>query len=134
MKTIYLGFESNPAPQIGHGIALLKEALQENGYQVEEQDAWSWDNYREHKGTKIYIGNRSESDLLQQLEEREVLIYHSHAPEGDGIYLGNVPGDLTFVSGGSDKVVLYGCQELAQTVQTAGKLPADIAFGDADRK
>lgn len=84
-------------------------------------------------GKKIFVGNRKESDLLQQLEERDVLLYHTQAPEGEGFYIATCPGNLASVSGGSDSGVLYGCLELAGRVRAEGFLPEDIAYGDAPR-
>ncbi|MBD0378626.1 hypothetical protein [Paenibacillus sedimenti] len=134
MKAITLGYDRNPAPRVEYGIRLLKEALQDCGYTVLEAEApWTWDNYRSVPGLKIYAGNRLESELLQQLEQRDVLLYHTEAPEGEGFYMASCPGSLTAVSGGSDSGVLYGCLELAHRVRAARKLPSDIAYGDAPR-
>lgn len=131
MNVIYLGYDRNPAPRVKYGIQLLKDALVQCGYIVKEDDSlWAWDRYRSRSERKIYIGNRSEQQLIHQLEEREVLLYHSQTAEEEGFYLGACPGNLLIVSGGNDSGVLYGCQELARRVRDAGQLPEAIAFGD----
>jgi hypothetical protein len=134
MKAITLGYDRNPAPRVRNGIQLLKKALLDCGYDVlEEEVSWTWNNYRSVSERKLFVGNRKESELLKHLEERDVLLYHTEAPEGEGFYLASCPGNLVTVSGGNDSGVLYGCLELAQRINTAGQLPIDIAYGDAPR-
>lgn len=87
MKAITLGYERNAAPRVEYGIQRLREALQNSGYTVleaESEATWSLENYRSVQGLKIYIGNRQESAFVQQLEQRDVLLYHTEAPEGEG--------------------------------------------------
>ncbi|NOU96849.1 hypothetical protein GC093_27035 [Paenibacillus sp. LMG 31456] len=132
MKAITLAYDHNPAPRVKNGIQLLKQAFQDSGYDVlEEAVSWTWDSYRSIKGRKLFVGNRGESQFLQQLEERDVLLYHTENPEGEGFYVASVSGNLVTISGGNDSGVLYGCLELAQRIRTAGLLPEDIAYGDA---
>ncbi|WP_248927560.1 hypothetical protein [Paenibacillus hamazuiensis] len=134
MNAVTVGYDRHPAPRVAHGIGLLIRALQDCGYSVlEEEAAWTWDSYRLSPGDKIYVGSRLESDLLRQLEERDVLLYHTEAPEKEGFYIASCPGGLTAVSGGSDSGALYGCLELAQRIRAVGRLPDDIAYGDAPR-
>lgn len=134
MKTITFGYEQGAAPRVEFGIQLLRTALQECGYTVLEADTdWTWDSYRSVPGLKICIGNRQEAALVQQLEQRDVLLYHTAAPEGEGFYLATCPGNLTVISGGNDSGVLYGCMELARRIRDAHKLPSDIAYGDGPR-
>lgn len=134
MKAVTLGYAPNPAPRVENGIRLLKLALLDCGYDVKvEEVSWTWDSYRSKTGRKIFVGNRHESELMRQLEERDVLLYHTEAPEGEGFYIATCPGNLMTVSGGSDSGILYGCMELAQRVCTAGHLPEDMAYGDAPR-
>ncbi|MEC0269487.1 hypothetical protein [Paenibacillus anseongense] len=133
-KAVTLGYERNAAPRVEYGIQRLREALQNCGYTVLEAEApWTLENYRSVQGMKIYIGNRQESEFVQQLEARDVLLYHTEAPEGEGFYLASCPGGITVISGGSDSGVLYGCLELASRIGEAQKLPSDIAYGDKPR-
>ncbi|WP_199614065.1 hypothetical protein [Paenibacillus alkalitolerans] len=134
MKSVCLGYDSNPSPRVRYGLDLLKAALHECGYAVlEDTTPWGWDRYRSVPGMKIYAGNRSESEFLRQLEDRDVLLYHTDAPRGEGFYIAANPGELLTVSGGNDTGVLYGCQEIARRVRNAGQLPKDFAYGDAPR-
>jgi hypothetical protein len=136
MKSVTIGYAVSPSPRVQNGIQHLKLALQECGYEVREDDTagtWSWDRYRLLQGTKIFVGSRTEAAFLQELEERDVLLYHTTAPEKEGFYLASCPGDLTTVAGGNDSGVLYGCLELANRVREAGRLPEDLAYGDAPR-
>ncbi|UJF35622.1 hypothetical protein [Paenibacillus hexagrammi] len=131
-KTVTIGFERHCAPRVEFGLSQLAQALEDCGYTVHQAEAsWTWDNYRLAPGLKIFAGNRVESELLQRLEERDVLLYHTEAPEGEGYYIASCPGKLTTVSGGSDSGVLYGCLELARRIRSNGELPDDIAYGDA---
>ncbi|MBB6735721.1 hypothetical protein [Cohnella zeiphila] len=131
METVYIAVQENAAPRVVYGAERLKRALAEQGYRVEERSGWSATNYRQLRGPKIYIGNRAESALLRELEEQEVLLYHTPAPEGEGFYLASVPGRLTVVSGGGDSGALFGCLELAERIRTEKRLPQRLAYGDA---
>lgn len=132
MQNLYLGHERNPSPRVQYALDLLKQALQDAGYNVVMVDEpWSWDNYRLTEGRKLFVANRTESEFLKKLEELDVLLYHCQEPVGEGFYLVTLPGDLTVVSGGNDTGVLYGCQELARRIRKTGKLPENLAFGDA---
>lgn len=132
MSSVRIGYDRNPSPRVAYGIELLTKALKAAGYTVESGEVdWSLETYRSVSGRKIYVGNRSVSSLLGQLEDNDVLLYHSVAPDKEGFYLAALPGDLVTVSGGDDSGVLYGCQELARRVSAAGELPIDIAYGDA---
>ena len=93
MKAVTLGYRPNPAPRVENGIRLLKQALLDSGYDVKvEEVSWTWDSYRSVSGRIVFVGNRNESELLRQLEERDVLLYHTEAPEGEGFYLAACPG------------------------------------------
>lgn len=114
------------------GIEYLEKALQENGYQVKLETAgWEPVDYREVPGDKIYVGVRGEDSFLTWLEENEILLYHSKAPEKEGFYLESCPGKLTVISGGSDSGALYGCLELEERIREEGRLPLELAFYDA---
>ncbi|MCZ8519542.1 MULTISPECIES: hypothetical protein [Paenibacillus] len=132
MRAMTIAMEPGAAPRVAYGVHKLREALETCGYTVQvEEESWTWDGYRAVPGPKIYAGNRKESPLLQELEARDVLLYHTTAPEEEGFYLASLPGSLTAVTGGNDSGVLYGCLELARQVYAAGRLPDDLAVGDA---
>ncbi len=118
--------------RIMFGLRKLEQALTQAGYDVrtEERPPEAAD-YRLIPGKKICIGVRGEDSLLSWLEEQEILLYHTKAPQGEGFYLESCPGKLTVVSGGSDTGALYGCMELAERVKEYGELPEEITFGDA---
>lgn len=117
--------------RIRYGAELLKKAVQSCGLQMEEKQAWTLENYRQDSGMKIALGVRGDSALIRELEEHEVLLYHTEAPEGEGFYLAALPGALIVVVGGGDTGVLYGCQELAKIIMEQGGLPVELAHGDA---
>ncbi|UUZ85115.1 hypothetical protein LJK88_16970 [Paenibacillus sp. P26] len=132
MKTVVIGYASGCAPRVAYGIRSLKQALQVAGYDVREEEAhWAWDSYRAEPERKIVVGNRTEPGSLRRLEERDVLLYHTEAPQGEGFYIASCPGKLTAVSGGSDTGVLYGRLELVGRIRSTGVLPEYIAYGDA---
>ncbi|MDO5423669.1 MAG: hypothetical protein Q4F41_08090 [Eubacteriales bacterium] len=118
--------------RIQFGIRKLEQALANAGYDA-HTEAWSKEaaEYRLIPGKKIYVGVRGEDSFLSWLEEQEVLLYHTKAPQGEGFYLESCPGKLTVVCGGSDTGALYGCMELADRVRESGELPEEITFGDA---
>lgn len=130
METIYMAVQSDAAARIAFGAERLKRALEACGCRVVETAPWTAADYRRQPGLKLFVGNRHESELLRTLEEQEVLLYHTDAPEGESFYLATLPGKLVVVSGGSDSGALYGCLELAERVRQAGGMPDQLAFGD----
>ncbi|WP_309119644.1 hypothetical protein [Paenibacillus sp.] len=123
---------ADAAPRLRFGAGLIEKALRAAGYDVEETaETWSISDYRRIEGPKIVVGDRRTNELIRELEEREVLLYHTAPPEGEGFYLARLPGDLYVVAGGGDTGALYGCQELAAVVAARGALPDELAFGDA---
>lgn len=114
------------------GIRKLEQALTQTGYDVRvEEQLGETPDYRQIPGKKICVGVRGKDSLLSWLEEQEILIYHTEAPQGEGFYLESCPGKLIVVCGGSDTGALYGCMELAERVKESGELPEEITFGDA---
>lgn len=132
MKNIILLTGTRNNPRIQLGLERLEKALQAAGYKV-TKDIFSGapQTYREISGRKIFVGVRTVEELFQWLEQEEVLIYHTHAPKGEGFYLEHCPGELTAVVGGTDTGALYGCLELAERIANEGKLPLTLSFGDA---
>jgi hypothetical protein len=131
MKTIHLAIPEHAGSRIRFGAELLKKTLSTIGYQIEEVKPWTLSTYRQTSGIKIVIDDRRESSFIQELEEQEVLLYHTKSPEGEGFYLAALPGSLIVVSGGGDTGALYGCQELANIILETGELPDELAYGDA---
>ncbi|MDQ1913637.1 hypothetical protein RAC89_24865 [Paenibacillus sp. GD4] len=131
MEMIHLAVQQDAALRIEYGVGLLTAALREKGLAFQVDEPWTADTYRDRKGWKIYIANRTESDLIRTLEEQEVLCYHTRAPEGEGYYLASLPGQLLVVCGGSDSGTLYGCLELADLIRREGRFPLDLAYSDA---
>ncbi|MBD2847929.1 hypothetical protein IDH44_22265 [Paenibacillus sp. IB182496] len=130
MTTVLLSIPDNASARVRHGAELITQALAACGLEGQLSGPWSIDSYRAADAPKIVLGDRTATPLIAELEEHEVLLYHSAVPQGEGYYLASVPGALTVVSGGSDSGVLYGCQELAARIKLAGALPEDLAFGD----
>jgi hypothetical protein len=113
------------------GMEYIKAALESKGYEVEVETAVEKpEDYRKLQGEKIYVGVRGEDAFLAWLEEKEVLIYHSRIPEGEGFYLESCPGSLTVIAGGSDSGALYGCLELEERIKEEDDIPKELAFYD----
>ncbi|MDY3919026.1 MAG: hypothetical protein SOZ59_08510 [Candidatus Limivivens sp.] len=118
--------------RVNFAVQRLADALREAGYEIgEEIFSGNFADYRLIPGKKIYVGVRTEDAFLSWLEEQELLIYHTRAPQGEGFYLESCPGRLTVICGGSDTGALYGCLELIDRVKRSGELPEEITFGDA---
>lgn len=118
--------------RISLGIQKIKETLRQIGYEVVcEKLPERLADYRLIEGKKIYVGIRGKDSFLSWLEEQELLIYHTNAPEGEGFYIESCPSELLVLSGGSDTGALYGCMELRERIQREGELPNEITYGDA---
>lgn len=114
------------------GIGRVEAALKAQGYSVAYEEAsFEPQDYRNYEGLKLYAGEVGKDEFLSWLEENELLIFHTKAPEGEGFYLETCPNELTVICGGSSTGVLYGCLELADRIQAEEELPCEIAFGDA---
>lgn len=134
LEMIAIGYDLDASPRMLHGVRLLREALEACDYMVEEKaGGWAWNRYRDTGNRKIYVGRRTGSELLAELEARDVLLYHTDEPTGEGFYLASCPGRLVVVSGGNDSGALYGCQELAVRIREEGGLPRELSFGDTPR-
>jgi hypothetical protein len=131
MTTIQLAVPEEASSRIRLGADLLKRSLLDIGLTIHEIGALTLAEYRNIAGIKLVIGNRLDHAFIRELEEHEVLLYHTNAPEGEGFYLASLPGNLIVIAGGSDTGVLYGCQELATIIAEKGGLPQELAFGDA---
>ncbi|MBD2871992.1 hypothetical protein [Paenibacillus arenilitoris] len=131
MTTIHLSVPEEAGPRVRFGAELLRRSLLGLGFSVQEAGPLTLAGYRKLDGIKIAVGDRRGCSFIRELEEHDVLLYHSEAPEGEGFYLAKLPGQLFVVAGGGDTGTLYGCQELAALAQDRGELPGELAFGDA---
>lgn len=130
-EVVLLTDDSNDI-RIALGLDYLEKALAKTGYTVSrEVYAKKPHEYRDVPGYKIYVGVREQDDFLAWMEEKEILIYHTTAPEEEGFYLENCPGHLTIVAGGTNTGALYGCLELAERIEKETQIPAELSFGDA---
>ena len=136
MKTVHLlreNVKDGLSPRIAYGTELVKKELSSLGYKTtdtESAEALSL-AYRELEGEKLLVCVAGESPFLRLLEETEVFLYNTCAPEGEGFYIGTCSGGLTVVVGGSPTGALYGCLELCERIKREKALPREIAYGDA---
>ena len=124
--------EAQENKRIALGLSYVEKSLSQAGiiWEIasEERD---WTKDRSFSGDSIYIGERAKSSLIQELEEKGLLLYHTKAPEGEGFYLARIPGiRLYVVVGGSDTGALYGALKLAEIICEEKGLPMDLAYGD----
>jgi len=131
MGKIGLAMPDQATSRIRHGAELLKQAIANCGHQVEDKPLWTLADYRLDANLKIAIGVRGDTAFVRELEDNDVLLYHTAAPAEEGFYLATLPGSLIVVVGGGDTGVLYGCLELARIVKEQGGLPFELAYGDA---
>ncbi|GAB3426677.1 beta-N-acetylhexosaminidase family protein [Flindersiella endophytica] len=129
MTDVRIAHHSDASARVRHGVDLLAQALREQGLEVGSADPPAGPGDRP-EGPTVYVGSRSSSTLVAELEQAEVLLYTTPEPGADGFYLSSLPGGLTVVTGGNDTGVLYGCQELARQVRRAGGLPRDLDHGE----
>ena len=124
-------------PQVEHkrivlGYEKLTTALKCAGYAIEEISEAEAMETRQYDGAKIYVGDRTKSAYIQDLEERGLLLYHAFEPKIDeAFYIATLTGQLYIISGGGATGALYGCLELAEILERDGMLPREIYFGDA---
>ncbi len=130
-KQVYLIPQSGGNKRIKFGMEHLKKALEETGYVVfvmtEEELG---EDFRRIPAEKIFVAVEGESEYLHKLQEKELVLYHNHAPRNEGYYLGTCEGGLTFVAGGTATGALYGCLELRDRIRREGAIPREIAYGD----
>lgn len=132
MEKITILGNKKGSSRIGFGLERLEAVLKEAGYEAEYADLpENPADYRKYEGQKLYVSVAGEDDFLGWLEENEVLVYHTHAPSGEGFYIETCPARLTVICGGSDTGALYGCMELAERIRREGSFPEEITCGDA---
>ncbi|MFD2114964.1 hypothetical protein ACFSTH_15030 [Paenibacillus yanchengensis] len=133
-EVIVIGFEEDESARMLYGIELLQRKLTELGYMVQlRAGGWDGDGYRYSSERKIYVGRRYSSELINSLEEREVLLYHTSPPVQEGFYLTTCSGKLTVIVAEEDSGLLYGCQELVNIISEQGSLPFNIVRADGPR-
>lgn len=132
MKLVSVFKNQQEDNRAAYGVSLLIKALEDVSSQVKQiKLPADYADYRDTEGPKLYAGIYGSDGFLGWAEQEELLIFHTHAPEGEGFYIQTLPGGLTVICGGSSTGVLYGCLELAQRIRQAGKLPEETAYGDA---
>lgn len=118
---------ADPSARVQFGLDTLARALADAGYSV----ARSTDPLAaQPEGVRILLGIHGASADLAALEQHDILLYNTSAPEGEGFVLSSLPGTLTAVVGGSDSGLLYGCQELARQIDGYGDIPRDLDLGE----
>lgn len=132
MQKVYLIQPKGENKRISLGVDYVENSLKQAGYSVtvigEEEVG---EDYRALDGLTVYVGDRNTSTFIQKAEETGLLLYHTKEPAGEGFYLASLAGGMTLVIGGSDTGTLYGCLELCEYIEKFGKLPREIAYGDA---
>ncbi|MFD2114983.1 hypothetical protein ACFSTH_14935 [Paenibacillus yanchengensis] len=130
---IVISMQEQATSRMLHGCQLLSEALRQCNYEIEQLDeSWDATSYRQQSAYKIFIGTRQSSEFIKTLEEQEVLLYHTKAPEKEGFYVATLPGNLLVVVGGNDSGALYGMQDLAERITKLGAVPSFLAHSEAD--
>lgn len=128
---IVLLTKQNQGKRTQYGLGRLEKELDKIGMSI-SREAVPEDTgaYAEIEGMKIYAA-QAEDPAVRYLEEEEYLVYHSGKPEGEGFYLQTCPGGLVAVIGGNDTGVLYGLLYLAERTAKEGRIPHNLAYGDA---
>ncbi|MFR7991855.1 MAG: hypothetical protein ACLU61_02820 [Lachnospiraceae bacterium] len=131
MNTVYLVMPNTKKDCILYGVEYLADSLRRAGYTIKKAtEEQAIGNYRQFDAPAVYVGSRDDSALIQKAEEEQLLLYHTHAPKGEGFYLHTLPGRFFVVAGGSEVGALYGCVELAERIDREGGLPHEIFYGD----
>ena len=113
------------------GCERLESALEELGLDVHTTKEPVSLMQADWEGELIYVGVHHQDENLDWLEKEELLLFHTAWEKPEGFYLETCPGRLTVVCGADDTGALYGCLELAERCKEEGRLPLEIAFGDA---
>lgn len=132
METITLLVSQSENKRLEFGSKKIEKTLKEAGYNTAVVPVpKNYAEYRNIPGKKLYVGIAGEDEFLGWLMEQEILIFHTHMPEGEGFYMETCPAELTVICGGSDTGALYGCMELTDRVRKTGRYPEEITYGDA---
>lgn len=79
----------------------------------------------------IYGGTRDD-EVIKNLEDTGLLIYHTKPPVNEGFYLAKVPGkNLIVCVGETASGVLYGLLKLSEIIEQENALPRELAIFDA---
>lgn len=116
--------------RIVYGIERLRKAMGEEGIstrliQTDDPGAVCLAGYEK----KIYVG-LADSEFLQEMEKRDLLLYHTGWPGREGYYVADCAGNLAVVSGGCETGALYGCMALADKVREQKRMPEQTDFFD----
>lgn len=133
METVTLLTASTPNKRRDLGLKHLTQQLQTLGYSVVVTVLpTDFIHYRQISGRKIYLGVRSQDEFITWLEENELLLYQTPAPEkAESFYLETLPAELTVIAGGDDTGLLYGALEYTKRLKDSGRYVDEITFGDA---
>lgn len=122
---------ASDSERLALGVRYLSDALKNAGYEVltlhKEPDVKS---YRTVSRRKIYLGVLGESRFLQEMEDADLLLYHTGAPEGEGYYIADCAGGLTVIAGGGRTGALYGALKLSELIGRLGRLPDETFLSD----
>ena len=119
-KRLILGCERLQDALKALGIKVL---MRKEPFNIEKESDW--------EGELIYVGILPDDKNLEWLQKEELLLFHTEWEKPEGFYLETCPGRLTVVCGADDTGALYGCMELAGRIREEGRLPRELAFGDA---
>lgn len=132
MNKVYLITPEYENARITYGMERLTKNMEDAGYaveRIEEQNVQG--DLRQFDAPAVYVGVRGASALVAGKEADGSLLYHTHAPEGEGFYIYTMPRRVFLIIGGSDTGALYGCLELSDRIEAEGELPYELFYGDA---
>lgn len=133
MSKVYLIKPNSDNKRINFGVGELAKYLTQESYNVEYMSEDEACDYHKINGIKIYAGNRNESTLIKELEEKGELLYHDKAEGQEGFYIATLPGQFFVISGVDATGTLYGCMEFIERIKTNGGIPHELFFADAPK-
>lgn len=121
-KNITIVISENSPSRAQFGAGKLKRALIKAGLQ-----ATILEQNKLPKSEKVIIIGLATSSLVKKAATAYKLQFNANAgKEGFSI----ISAKNTIIAGTDDSGVLYGCLELADRIESAGKLPEDLAISD----
>ncbi|HWI90069.1 MAG TPA: hypothetical protein VNT20_02295 [Flavisolibacter sp.] len=123
--SVSIVIETAASSRIEFGATKLRETLQQAGYTA----TLLRQNNVPSKGKFIVVTGRGE-DILKKIADISK-IQQADSTVKESFVIASLPAGNIVISGADNSGALYGCLELADRVQSSGKLPGVISFSDA---
>ncbi len=124
-QTISIVTTPDAAPRVQFGIERLSTVLQDAGYEVTKSEETEIPQNR----PLIVIGTYNKSPFFDSISLSDFKTIKNGEIGNEGFILKSEE-KVTFIAGGGDSGILYGCLELIDRIKKTGALPTDLHFYD----